>query len=174
MIKFLVFILSFLGLAVGILIAKYTKEEIKPGKKYFIILKKLILVSISFVILSYIKMTWIFFLGMFIGYFFREVYFYLGLAIGSSISPSIMIISALPYSPTHFFFLLSSLTFLFGLPQGTLLVENFDKNKVIGNHMFSAIIFSIGLILACIISYKYVLMFASGAILMNSLSKEFY
>lgn len=52
----LLLIVSYLGLGVGIVISHMAKEEIKPGQKYFIILKQLIFCIIFFYFLSYLKL----------------------------------------------------------------------------------------------------------------------
>lgn len=106
-------ILAFIGIFVGLLIAKYTKEEFKSGKKYFIILYKLILFLIIIYLLYFVSLDWTvlcFILGFVVTLFFSNLYFYLGLAVFSSASLYVA------------FFV-----FLLGVPYGTLL---FHKKNV--------------------------------------------
>jgi hypothetical protein len=46
-ISMLIELIAFLGLIAGFILAFFTQEEIKPGKKYFIWLKKAILFLLS-------------------------------------------------------------------------------------------------------------------------------
>src|SRR3989344_8836269 len=101
--------ISFVGLFAGLLLAIYTKEELKSGEKYFTLLTKVILATIIFVLLYYTKFNLLFlFIGAIIGYFVNKIYLYLGMSV---------IIS---YVSKEFNILTVSLVFLFGLPYGTL------------------------------------------------------
>ena len=54
---FLASIISFLGLLVGIILIKLAPEEQKPGKKYFILIKKIILFLIIALFFIYLKIN---------------------------------------------------------------------------------------------------------------------
>ena len=54
---FLASVLSFLGLLVGIILIKLAPEEQKPGKKYFILIKKIILFLIIALFFIYLKIN---------------------------------------------------------------------------------------------------------------------
>lgn len=173
MIAIPILILSFLGLLFGILIAKYTKEELKAGRKYFVLIKRFLLILMCGSILFYFRLSLVpFILGLIFGYFFREMYFYFGLATASSVSPSLMAISALPASPIYLFFLLSSFVFLFGLPHGSLVFMKGDKEKRLGEIAFSGLLFFIGISIAYFISFEYLMMFCCGAFLINAFSRN--
>ncbi|MBT4835635.1 hypothetical protein HON86_03410 [Candidatus Woesearchaeota archaeon] len=108
-------ILAFIGIFVGLLIAKYTKEEFKAGKKYFIILYKSILFLLIIYLLYFVNLDWtilLFMVGFVITLFFSNLYFYLGLAVFSSASIYVA------------FFV-----FLLGLPYGTLLFHKKNVKK---------------------------------------------
>lgn len=159
MIKALIFALSFLGLLAGVIIASFTKEELKPGKKYFILLEKALLLAISIVIIFYVKDFFPFLiLGVLASLAFRKVYFYFGLA--------------LPLAFENLLLLLSSLTFVFGMPYGTLLAKKSFKKEIIGSGTF----FLAGILLAYFSNYKPLLMIIAGALLTISItdSKKFW
>jgi hypothetical protein len=108
-------ILAFIGIFVGLFIAKYTKEEFKAGKKYFIILYKSILFLLIIYLLYFVNLDWtilLFMVGFVITLFFSNLYFYLGLAVFSSASIYVA------------FFV-----FLLGLPYGTLLFHKKNVKK---------------------------------------------
>ena len=118
-------IISFIGLLIGILLAKLSPEELKPGKKYFILLKKIILIAIVISIIYYSKLSLFgLFIGAFIGYFFKKEYFYFGLALVVSLQL------------TKFNILLASLIFIYSLPYGTLLKKNIIKEININLALF--------------------------------------
>ena len=105
--------IAFLGLLVGYLLTFLAKEEIKPGKKYFVILERAILIILALVLLSQVWTSPAFIIpliiGLLVGYFLKVRYLYLGLALAASITLS-----------TEFFVLVASLIFLHGLPYGSI------------------------------------------------------
>lgn len=155
MIKFLIFALSFLGLLAGIIISLFTKEELKPGKKYFMLFEKIILLSISLVIIFYVEDFFTFFiLGLLAGFIFRRVYFYYGLA--------------LPLASGSFLLILSSLVFIFGLPEGSLLYYKLKK-KFVKEAIWSGVFFLAGILLSYFFSYTSLLMLISGVLIVISI-----
>lgn len=111
--KLLIAVIAFLGLMVGYLLTVLAKEEIKPGKKYFLILQRVLLLALALVLLSQVwtKKVFIipFILGIVVGYFLQFRYLYLGLALAASITLSV-----------DFFVIVASLVFLHGLPYGSI------------------------------------------------------
>ena len=111
--KLLIALIAFCGLLVGYLLTFMAKEEIKPGRKYFSILERAVLIALVIVLLSQAWATKLFFIpliiGTLVGYFLRFRYFYLGLALAASVTLS-----------TDFFILVASLVFLHGLPYGSM------------------------------------------------------
>ncbi|MEW6063073.1 MAG: hypothetical protein AB1571_01745 [Nanoarchaeota archaeon] len=120
-------LLSFTGLLIGVLLAKLSPEEVKPGKKYFIILKKLVLLSIIITLVYYTKFLFLsFFIGVLFAYFFNYAYLYLGLS---------LIVSVIS---KQFNLLIASFIFIYGLPYGTLLNKNILKKTVLYLLLFLA------------------------------------
>jgi len=118
-------LLSFIGLLIGILLAKISPEELKPGKKYFIMLKKLVLLSIILSLLYYTKFSFLlFFIGIMFAYFFNHIYLYLGISIVISLVSK------------QFNVLIASLIFIYGLPHGTLLNKNILKRVALNLFLF--------------------------------------
>lgn len=156
MVNVLVLILSFLGLLGGVIISYFTKEELKPGEKYFLLLEKVLLLAISFTIIYYVGEFFLFLaLGVLAGFIFRKAYFYFGLA--------------LPLASETFLLLLSSLVFVFGLPHGTLLASK-SKIKVVKKELIiSANLFLAAILITLFLNYSPLLMFASGALIINSI-----
>ena len=157
MVNVLVLILSFLGLIGGVTVSYFTKEELKPGEKYFLLLEKVLLFSISFTIIYYVGEFFLFLaLGVLAGFIFRKAYFYFGLA--------------LPLASETFLVLLSSLVFIFGLPHGTLLASKSKTKDVKKELIISANLFLAAILITLFLDYKPLLMFASGALITSSIS----
>jgi len=149
MMHFFVFVLGFLGLVAGIIIAHFTQEELKPGRKYFIFIEKLVLLIMALLIISFIKGSFLFFvLGIVAGFLFRRIYFYFGIA--------------LPLVNGTLLLCLSSLIFIFGLAYGSLKYLDLKK-KFTKDIVFSGIIFFCALIVFSVFGFDYFLMFVSGA-----------
>ncbi len=124
-------ILAYLGLFLGLLLAIIAKEEMKQGKKYFLMLQKLILLLLFLFLLIYLRLsnilTVIILLAILIPILRTEkrintspyIYMILGVAIYlSSKIPDLFIIE-------------SSLVFIYGLPTGSLLAEKSKKKSII-------------------------------------------
>jgi len=175
MVNVLVLILSFLGLLAGVIVSHFTKEELKPGKKYFRLLEKVLLLAISFIIIFYAGDYFLFLIfGLLAGLIFRKVYFYFGLA--------------LPLASETFLVLLSSLVFVFGLPHGTLLTSSSKPIKikpfvdliwaifkeVKKEIIISANLFLVAILISVFLGYYPLLMFVSGALIVISLDIKFW
>jgi len=122
------FIVSFLvysGLFIGLILAFIAKEEIKPGRKYFVFLKKMVLSLVIVFLFVLHKLDYIIVLpalAIVLVYFYKVrvnkgfnedflIYLILGAIFYSS------------YKNTNLFVIESSLMFLYGFPTGTLLVD---------------------------------------------------
>lgn len=107
----LIYIISFLGAFAGRIIGKFTKEEVKVGRKYFLVGEQIILLILAsyFLYLSQINASaFIYFiLGLLVSFFFKEVYFYFALAFIMCITQNNLV-------------LVSSLVFIYGLFHGSL------------------------------------------------------
>ncbi len=115
----LIAFLVFLGVVFGRILRSLAKEEIKPGKKYFNSFGKLILAILVLVFL-YSNFSLLCFVGIIIGFlasfFFKEIYFYLGLGVFFSFLIS-----------KEYSLLVASLIFIYGLFYGTLKINNLRK-----------------------------------------------
>ncbi len=106
-------LVAIVGLFFGIFLAYFVKEEIKPGRIYFILLEVLVLASL--VVVSYLLgfNVVLFLIGLLFGFLLRKEYFYFGIGIiSSSASKNIN-------------FLYGALVLLYGMPYGSLLT--FEK-----------------------------------------------
>lgn len=124
-------IIAYLGLFIGFLLAIIAKEEIKPGKKYFIFLQKIILLLIFISLLIFIDLNYLLVLliSAFIVIYLSKTkkefnklpYIYILLSI----------IFYLSSKKLNLFIIESSLIFLYGLPTGSLLTKKSKKETII-------------------------------------------
>ena len=71
MVNIIVSLISFLGLPLGIIISKYTKEEIHNGKKYLVVLKEILLIAIAITFIYYSRKDYLLLpLGILLGIIF--------------------------------------------------------------------------------------------------------
>ena len=116
MLEFLVPIISFLGIFIGVLLKKIAKEEIKFGKhgpKYFVWMKRIILFLILLVMLYFTNDYTLVGIGIIIG-----------IILGIFITEYLFLSMALVFSFTqteNLLLIISSLVFLYGLPYGSIL-----------------------------------------------------
>lgn len=123
-------IISYIGLFVGFILAIIAKEEIKPGKKYFIFLQKLILLLIFIFLLVFIKLNYILVLLILVFIviyllktkkeFNESPYIYIVLSVVFYLSLKIL----------SLFVIESSLIFIYGLPTGSLLTKKSKKESI--------------------------------------------
>lgn len=110
-----------LGLLSGRIIAWIAKEEIKPGKKYFLILQKVLFCAVVFLLMYFNKTnvhyTWIGGLVIF-------AYLSWFKKIPSYIISAVLGITLYLATLTENFLLISAVIFLYGFPAGSLI-----KNK---------------------------------------------
>ncbi len=119
MINELVALICLAGFILGLLIASKTKEEVVPGRKYLRAAKKIILVVSALFIFNYIQVYLLLVLaGAVIGYFIRKPLAYYGATLGAAVT-------------IQFVSLIGSLSFIFGLLQGSLDFNKETKKIVI-------------------------------------------
>ena len=106
----MIYLISFIGQFIGYLIAKLAKEEIKPGKIYFNLLKNILLLIIIGFSIYYQFNIFYLISGLILGLIIKKEYFYFGIIANN--------------------LLFSSLIFIYGLPYGTL---NNNLKKIIYN-----------------------------------------
>ena len=144
--------IAVIGIFLGVIISRFTKDEFKQGSLYFKILEIIILFVLTFITIKINFNYLLFIFGIIIGFFVRYEYFYFGVSIVNTILVK------------DFNFLISSLVFLYGLPFGTLL--NLKNIK--------SVILQIVLFLLPVVLYFLnfnLISFCSGALLFISLLK---
>lgn len=123
---FLASLVSFSGLFVGMFLAFYTKEELKQGKKYFVIIEKLLLSLVLFFFLFFYELDMITILVI------SLLFFVIILVLKFDNYPIVYIALAIIFYLTqdnNIFPLISSLIFLYGLPVGTLIAYKMKNKK---------------------------------------------
>lgn len=86
--EILIPILAFFGIFVGILMAKFTREEIRNNRSYLLILSKIIIGILIFTIIIFTKNFSLFFIGVLIGFlsaYFLSEFLFFGLELGVSL-----------------------------------------------------------------------------------------
>jgi len=138
----LTLIVSFLGLILGIILAYIAKEELKPGKKYFILLQKVILTSIVAFLFFYWsnKNIFLFIICLFAS--FILIYFFIEKIKTHHIYKVLGLIFYFSSKDIEIFKIQAFLIFLYGLPTGSLLTKVTKRNyfRVILNHTYFIII----------------------------------
>jgi hypothetical protein len=161
---FYYWVIAFLGIIIGLILASRTKEELKIGKKYFILLGRLVFFTLIVFLLYKVSFNFLiilfFILGIFFSFKLNKVYFYLGLTLllSSFISESFLIA-------------ITSLIFIFGLVYGTLI---YSRKKI--NISFDLIYFLIPLILLFVKGFvvnniEIFLSFVAGTLFFNFIKK---
>ena len=129
-------VLAFLGLIVGLVVARLAKGELVSGKKYFVFLYKvvifiLLLLSLYFAWFAQIPHLILGFLaGLLFHFGVRNIYFYLG---------GLFILSFFGISE-NYFYIVSTFIFILGILRGGLLRARFSKNSNIINGIFLSLI----------------------------------
>ena len=118
---YLYWAIAFVGLLVGAFIARRTKEELIPGKKYFILLERIVLfVLIIFALYNVsfgVGTALSFIAGLLFFYKLNKSYFYLGL-----------LILLASFVSVNFLVSITALIFIFGLSYGTLFYSGIRIN----------------------------------------------
>ena len=124
---FLALVITFFGIFLGSLLVLMAPEEQKPGRKYFILFRDILLLLVIFFLLYFNNLSlsfgfiFVFVIVFLLAYFKENSYFvYLLFA-------AVLYLSSKEVS---FFIIESSLIFLYGLPTGSLLV-NYKRKKSI-------------------------------------------
>jgi dolichol kinase len=137
-------ITSFLGLAMGIMLAKIAPEEQKPLEKYFILSRKILLLLI-FIFAAFYYINDYFNLLALLGYFLFLLF--AEFKISDLLKKSIItycvlgILFFLSLKNTNLFTIESSLILLYGLPTASLLYNKKEKNE------YNIIFYNIGFVI---------------------------
>ena len=122
---FLISIISFLGILIGMLLAFTAKEELESGKKYFLLLQKLTLLLILIFLLNFFN----------INLYLRITIYVLFLALmtfnikSQIIYPILAVVFFLSSKNPGLFITNSILIFLYGFPTGSLFAKKLIKKK---------------------------------------------
>src|SRR3989344_5729522 len=112
MIEILIPLGAFLGIFIGILIAKSTREEIRNNRSYILVLSKIIIGILIFIILITGKSLSLLFIGVLLGFlsaYLLSEFLFLGLELGIILLQKEVVLVA------------SSLVFMYSLLYGSLL-----------------------------------------------------
>ena len=121
----LISLISFLGLLVGIILAFTAKEELKPGKKYFMLMQKITLLMILIFLLNFFNINLYLRITIY-------VLFILLMAINIKsqiIYPVLGIVFFISSKNSELFIINSILIFLYGFPTGSLFAKKIIKKK---------------------------------------------
>jgi len=121
----LISIISFSGLLIGMVLAFTAKEELDPGKKYFILLQKLILLLILIFLLNFLD----------ISIYFRIIIYALFIFLmainikSQAIYPALAIVFFISSKDINLFIINSILIFFYGFPTGSLFAKKLIKMR---------------------------------------------
>jgi len=121
----LISLISFSGLLIGIILAFTSKEELNPGKKYFILLQKLTLLLILILLLNFLD----------ISIYFRIIIYALFIFLmainikSQAIYPVLAVVFFLSSKDINLFIINSILIFFYGFPTGSLFAKKLIKKK---------------------------------------------
>ena len=121
----LISLISFSGLLVGMILAFTAKEELEPGKKYFLLLQRLTLLLILIFLLNFFNIN--LYLRIMI-----YVLFIILMAINIKsqiIYPALGVVFFLSLKDINLFITNSILIFLYGFPSGSLFAKKLIKKK---------------------------------------------
>ena len=122
---FLISIISFSGLLVGMILAFTAKEELEPGKKYFLLLQKLTLLLILIFLLNFFNINLYLRIIIYILFIFLMT-----INIKSQIIyPALGIVFFLSLKDINLFITNSILIFFYGFPTGSLFAKKLIKRK---------------------------------------------
>ena len=124
-------IIAYLGLFIGILLAYFSSEELKNSKKYFIIAKRILFVSLSLILLfHFLGQNYIVFLiAIIISIVFLLVYRFETSKICYGIIAMFLVLTS---ANKNIYYLISSFTFLYGMLLAGIYMEPYvKKDKIV-------------------------------------------
>jgi hypothetical protein len=139
-------ILPALAPIAGYFLGRLTKEELKPGKKYFVSMQHILFVAISAVFLYSYK--WELYIVVF-GLLAVFVYMTFKQARNVYIAEALFGIAFALAVKTSFLFLLSALIFIYGLPTGSLFAMRKKGlwKSIIAGAVFAVAAYAVGFFL---------------------------
>lgn len=125
---FLSVFIIFLGSIIGMIIAIISEEELKQGKKYFILLQKILLFLMIHLLLFFFNINTL--LIFIISILFIIALYFLKIENWNFIIYNLLaLIIYLTYSDKNYFIYLSTLIFIYGIPLGSLFIEKYKKKR---------------------------------------------
>ena len=121
----LISIISFSGLLIGMILAFTAKEELEPGKKYFLLLQKLTLLLILIFLLNFLD----------ISIYFRIIIYILFIFLmtinikSQAIYPALAVVFFISSKDINLFIINSILIFFYGFPTGSLFAKKLIKMR---------------------------------------------
>ncbi len=123
----LTLLVSFLGLYCGLALAFIAPEELKQGRKYFILLTRIIFALVLVFMLLYFRLHWIIAVIVAIGFFVLDYNYRIDERYIYALMAAVFILSA---GNTTLLILEASFIFLYGFPAGTLFTEKLVKKNI--------------------------------------------
>ncbi|MBU90355.1 hypothetical protein CMO94_02335 [Candidatus Woesearchaeota archaeon] len=127
---FLASIIAYLGLLFGVILIKLAPEEQKPGKKYFILLKKILFLFIIAFLSFYYKINFIFLILLLIFIIVLMLNKKLNLDKSALVYLLLGIIFYLSSKIPDLFVIESVLIFLYGVPNASLIFKRKNYYEV--------------------------------------------
>ena len=121
----LISLISFSGLLVGMILAFTAKEELGPGKKYFLLLQKLTLLLILIFLLNFFNIN----LYLRITIYFLFIFLVTINIKSQIIYPILGVVFFLSSEDINLFITTSILIFFYGFPTGSLFAKKLIKRK---------------------------------------------
>lgn len=121
-------IISYFGLLAGVILIKMAPEEQKPGKKYFILIKKIIFLLLIAFLLVYYNINLIFSLSLLLALLILMAIKKIELEKSEFAYLSLGIMFFLSSKMTDLFIIESMLVFLYGIPAASLIFKIKKKN----------------------------------------------
>jgi len=147
---------SFFGIFIGIFISKYTREEIRNNRNYFMILSKIILGILVFILLLFTKDFLLLFLGVFTGFlsaYLLSEFLFLGLGLGIGL-----------FLQKDYSLVISSLIFMYSIFYGSLIrISKMNFTKILVLFIMFFLPFSLFL-LESVLYVDLIIGFAAGGL----------
>lgn len=118
-------IVAFSGIIVGVLLAHFAKEEIKPGKPYLAMLQKSLYLILAVIMVNFFEIPILFRIVVYVLIMFIVVFVNIK---SELLYPAFGILLYLSATNSMTFLLVASLVFLIGFPTGSLAVN--PKQKI--------------------------------------------
>ncbi len=124
---FVVMALSFSGLIAGLVIALNVREELEPGRKYFILMQKSVVVAVLAVLVSFLPVPIVARAGLYLLAVLLAI-----VMVDSRIAYCILGVAFFAVSASQSHFLLAAvLVFIYGLASGSLIAAGNSSRGVV-------------------------------------------